>query len=286
MIQGKDAKPHMDDRGFTDREINWLWNFNQLYMQYMQVYQSDYFTKRKIIFEIFDNPINGNNFYQIAITNKDNFLINENDLKWAKDPHNEQLLIFTINMLINLNKLVFSNLFFTNNYDYFVDIVDKLILTKEIKNSQIIEIRNIWSNLKYTKEHTNWIDIKNKDQINWAWDYLKKSYKLAILPLQPINEKQRYDYIISSIDLMGFLSSTEAKELFLIKIKKTWSQKKYRDSDKIKKPHHLPLTKNRHEQLKNLAEYFNKSIPDVLDFVIEKVYTECMTDTDGKPKKY
>ncbi|AXY61161.1 hypothetical protein CDG61_14765 [Acinetobacter sp. WCHAc010052] len=286
MIQGKDAKPYKDDRGFTDREINWLWNFNQLYMQYMQVYNSDFSTKRKIIFEIFDNPTTGYNHYQTAITNKNSFLINENDLKWAKDPQNEQLLIFTINMLLKFNNLTLSNLFYTNNYEYFVDLVDRLILTKEMKNSQIIEIKNTWSSLKTSKSHTNWIDIKEIDQINWAWDYLKKSYKLASIPNLPINEKQRYNHIVSSIDLMGFISSPDAKELFLIKMKKTWSQKKFRDSGKIKKPHHLPLTKERHEQLKKLSELFNKPIPDVLDFIIEKIYNECTTDTDGKSKNF
>lgn len=114
----------------------------------------------------------------------------------------------------------------------------------------------------------------------------KKNYKLASIPSLPINEKQRYNHIISSIDLMGFMNSPDAKELFLLKMKKTWSQKKFRDSGKIKKPHHLPLTKERHEQLKKLSGLFNKPIPDVLDFIIEKVYSECMTDNEGKLKNY
>ena len=286
MISGKDVPSLKDDRGFTDRDINWLWNLNQLYMQYPQVQFNSISEKRKILFSIFDNGEIGKNVYQSSLANKEIYLISSKELNWAKDPHNEQLLIFTINMLIKHNNLIFINLLFTNNYDYFLDIIDKINLSKEIKNSQIIEIKNMWSNLKYINEHTNWIDIKNKDQLNWAWDYLKKSYKLALIPNQPINDKQRYDYIISSIDLIGILSSIETKELFLIKMKKTWAQKKYRDSGKIKKPHHLPLTKDRHDQLKSLAAYFNKSTPDVLDFVIEKVFNEFMTDTDGKLKKY
>ncbi|CAB1217965.1 hypothetical protein [Acinetobacter bouvetii] len=286
MISGKDALSYKDNRGFTDRDINWLWNFQQLHIQYPQVGYSSVSEKRKIIFNIFDNSINGEEIYKSSLINKDKFLINKNDLNWAKDPQNSQLLIFTINMLLKFNNILFVNLFFANNYDYFIDFIDKLNTTKEIKINQINDIKTMWSNLQYKKEHTKWIDSKNKDQINWAWDYLKKSYKLAAFPILPINDIQRYDCIISSIDLIGYLTSEEAKELFLIKMKKTWSQKKFRDSGKIKKPHHLPLTKERHEQLKNLAEYFNKSIPDVLDFIIEKVYTECMTDTDGKPKKY
>lgn len=286
MISGKDVPSLKDDRGFTDRDINWLWNLNQLYMQYPQVQFNSISEKRKILFSIFDNGEIGKNLYQSSLANKEIYLISSKELNWAKDPHNEQLLIFTINMLIKHNNLIFINLLFTNNYDYFLDIIDKINLSKEIKNSQIIEIKNMWSNLKYINEHTNWIDIKNKDQLNWAWDYLKKSYKLALIPNQPINDKQRYDYIISSIDLIGILSSIETKELFLIKMKKTWAQKKYRDSGKIKKPHHLPLTKDRHDQLKSLAAYFNKSTPDVLDFVIEKVFNEFMNDTDGKLKKY
>lgn len=286
MISGKDVPSFKDNRGFTDREINWLWNLNQLYIQYPLVQFNSISEKRKILFSIFDNGEPGKILYQSALANKEIYLISIKELSWAKDPHNEQLLIFTINMLIKYNNLILINLLFTDNYDYFLDIIDKLIFPKDVKNKQIIEIKNMWSNLKYINEHTNWIDIKNKDQLNWAWDYLKKSNKLALIPNQPINDKQRYNYIISSIDLMGILSSVETKELFLIKMKKTWAQKKYRDSGKIKKPYHLPLTKDRHDQLKNLAAYFNKSTPDVLDFVIEKVFNEFMTDTDGKTKKY
>jgi hypothetical protein len=185
-----------------------------------------------------------------------------------------------------MNNLNILNNTQINDRNYLIELIDSIKLTKDLKINQINQVKSLWSNYESKQKDIKWIDEYNIAQVNWAWDYLKKSNNLAFLPNPPMETLYRYFYVIASLDLMGFTKNLDAKELFLNKMKKTWAQKKYRDSDKIKKPHHLPLTKNRHEQLKNLAEYFNKSIPDVLDFVIEKVYTECMTDTDGKPKKY
>lgn len=285
MIQGKDAKAYKDERGFTDRDINWFWNFNKLSQHNPYVQSSSILEKRKIVHNLYNNEKDGAYFLEIALREKDNYLINESDLKWIKTA-SERFVIFTINILIKMNNLYAFNFLQTNDRNYLIELIDSINVTKDLKLNQINQIKSLWSNLESKDKDIKWINDKNIEQVDWAWGYLKKTNNLVFLPNQPTESLHRYFYVLASLDLMGFLKNSDAKELFLNKMKKTWSQKKYRDSDKIKKPHHLPLTKNRHEQLKNLAEYFNKSIPDVLDFVIEKVYTECMTDTDGKTKKY
>lgn len=35
-----------------------------------------------------------------------------------------------------------------------------------------------------------------------------------------------------------------------------------------------------------MSELFEKSIPDVLDFIIDKTYNECMRDNEDKLKEY
>lgn len=285
MIQGKSAASYKDEMGFTDREINWFWNFNNLYLHNPYFQSGSILEKRKIIHSLFNNGHDGKYFLKRALIEKESYLINENDLSWIKRT-SIPFQIFAINIIVKMNNLNILNNTQINDRNYLIELIDSIKLTKDLKINQINQIKSLWSNYESKQKDIKWIDEYNIAQVNWAWDYLKKSNNLAFLPNPPMETLYRYFYVIASLDLMGFTKNLDAKELFLNKMKKTWAQKKYRDSDKIKKPHHLPLTKNRHEQLKNLAEYFNKSIPDVLDFVIEKVYTECMTDTDGKPKKY
>ncbi|EOR09490.1 hypothetical protein F896_00982 [Acinetobacter genomosp. 15BJ] len=285
MLQGNDAKPFKDDRGFTDRDINWIWNFNKLYQYHPYVQSSSILEKRKIVHNLFNNERDGAYFLERTLREKDNFLINEKDLAWIKTS-SERMIIFTINTLIKMNNLYVFNLIQTNDRNYLIELIDSINLSKDLKINQINQIKSLWANFESKDKDIKWLNDKNIEQVSWAWDYLKKTNNLVFLPNQPTESLHRYFYVLASLDFMGFLKNSDAKQLFLNNMKKTWSQKKYRDSGKIKKPHHLPLTKNRHEQLKNLAEYFNKSIPDVLDFVIDKVYTECMTDAEGKPKKY
>ncbi|MCU4491836.1 hypothetical protein KTI63_05040 [Acinetobacter guillouiae] len=285
MLQGNDAKPFKDDRGFTDRDINWIWNYNKLSQYNPYVQSSSILEKRKIVHNLFNNERDGAHFLERTLREKDNYLINENDLAWIKRS-TERMIIFTINTLIKINNLHVLNFIQNNDRNFLIELIDSINLTKDLKINQINQIKSLWANFESKDKDIKWINYKNIEQVSWAWDYLKKTNNLVFLPNQPTESLHRYFYVLASLDLMGFLKNPDAKQLFLNNMKKTWSQKKYRDSGKIKKPHHLPLTKKRHEELKTLAELFNKSIPDVLDFIIEKTYNDCMTDTQGKSKNY
>lgn len=284
MLQGKDALPTKDNWRLSDREINWFWYYNKLSTQQPHQFKSTQ-EKREIIYNIFNSD---RNIYDLAVKNKEKFLLNESELKWIKEhKKNDRLIIFIINSLIKTNNIPACNFTSTDNYEYLLHLLDNFVLfNKEIKLNQLHFIRSIWSNLQSNKNDTKWIDIKNVDQINWIWNYLKKTHKLETFQIKPIDNYQRYNYILANIDLLESHISTEAKELYLLKMKKTWAQKKYRDSDKFKKSYHIPLTIQRHEELDNLANFLNKSIPDALDLIIKEAYQLYMIDSDGKTKKY
>lgn len=283
-LQGKDASPK-DRRNFSDRDINWFWNYNQHFKYHSYVQYNSMLEKRKIIHEYFDLEKDGEYFLKKSLLEKDKFLVDENDLNWI-NTSDDRLLIFIINALLKFNRILPTPSQSTRNYSYFLDLIDNLNISKDIKIAQLSQIKILWSNQQDNSKDIKWIEYNNKEQVEWAWDYLKKGFFLPFLPTPPTDNHQRYSYVLSAIDFINFSNSSEAKELILMKMKKTWAQKKYRDSGKIKKPHHLPLTKKRHEELKELAAYFNKSVPDVLDFAIEKIYIEWITDQEGKSKKF
>jgi len=67
-------------------------------------------------------------------------------------------------------------------------------------------------------------------------------------------------------------------------MKKTWSQKKFRDSGKAKKPYHLPLTKTTQKQLEKLAELKNCRKEHVIEKLIEREFEVLNFDENGKSK--
>ncbi|MBJ8482405.1 hypothetical protein [Acinetobacter vivianii] len=284
MLQGKDSLPPKDNWRLSDREINWFWYYSKLSTQQPHQFKTTQ-EKREIIYNIFNDD---RSTYELAIKNKEQFLLNESELKWIKEhKKNDRLIIFIINSLINTNNIPAYNFTSTDNYEYLIHLLDNFVLlNKDMKLNQLHFIRSIWSNLQSNNNDTKWIDIKNDKQIDWIWNYLKKTYKLETFQIQPINNHQRYNYILANIDLLTSHMSSEAKELYLLKMKKTWAQKKYRDSEKFKKSYHIPLTIQRHNELENLARLLNKSIPDILDSIIKEAYQKHTTDNEGNLKKY
>ncbi|WP_168407995.1 hypothetical protein [Acinetobacter indicus] len=67
-------------------------------------------------------------------------------------------------------------------------------------------------------------------------------------------------------------------------MKKTWSQKKFRDSGKAKKPYHIPLTRSTQEQLEKLAKFKNLRKDQVIEKLILQEYEATLLDEKGKMK--
>lgn len=62
--------------------------------------------------------------------------------------------------------------------------------------------------------------------------------------------------------------SPEVVELYLLKMKKTWSQKKFRDSGKANKLYHLPLSETTKRNLEKIAEFNNTNQAAILERLI------------------
>lgn len=75
------------------------------------------------------------------------------------------------------------------------------------------------------------------------------------------------------------------KDKYQVKVsalKKAWQQKQFRDKGGLKKPYHLPLTKNTKSQLGALADKMNISDAKVLEKLIDDAYKNEMLDENGK----
>lgn len=104
----------------------------------------------------------------------------------------------------------------------------------------------------------------------------KRAANLASLDLIDIDN---YRVVIDK----GFVPrETANKELVIDKMKRAWSQQKYRNAGKTKKPYHLPLTKKTRARLEKMAKVQGLSETAMLDILINRLYELDYIDVDGK----
>lgn len=175
---------------------------------------------------------------------------------------------------------------FTNNnlYYKFKLEFDRLKINSTQKVNILAEIKYYWTQIMQNNKTNKWIKENDTEQLYWAWNYLQKNNKAIYRFDSLISDSDYYHYILASLDYLIFLPPAE-HILFLDRMKRTWSQKKFRDSGKAKKPFHLPLTKDTHKKIEFLEGYLNKSKSQVIEYLVEVEFQKTQTDEHGN-KKY
>lgn len=195
-------------------------------------------------------------------------------------PYNYQI---SINISLPLPKKI-SN----NEYEILLYNLDLLNIKIVDKLSLLEGIREQWDFfIKKREQYYSWIVSSNEEQITWILDYLEKKgkyFKYSIL----FNEENFTPYnklltLLDNIDTSFYLGTEIDIFKFFEKMKKSWSQQNYRNSGKIKKPYHLPLTKTAQIQLEKLAELKNTKKENIIEELIAQEYSK-YTDSNGKFK--
>lgn len=143
---------------------------------------------------------------------------------------------------------------------HFLEINKKINFTLSLEAIVINKIQS--------KKDTSWINQNDELQINWIKNYLLKS-NLLDTSLSSLMDND-LSIIEICIDLLELKLIPPDKILFIMKMKKSWSQYKSRAANKLKKNYHLPLTIEAKKQLSKLAELDNKKESDVLIALINK----------------
>ncbi|MNE88806.1 hypothetical protein D3C80_1861460 [compost metagenome] len=89
--------------------------------------------------------------------------------------------------------------------------------------------------------------------------------------------------VLILIDSINF-ETTESYIIYIERLKKSWSQYKFKSSKKVKNKYHLPLTKQTKNFLEQLAKFKNKSEAEVMEELLKKEYQDLMCDERGNLK--
>lgn len=210
-------------------------------------------------------------------------VIKESEITKFLDKNNMRQVIFFSKFCFKneLHTYSIPEIFKNNLYIECTSIINQYNTENNIfkKIDFLNEFKIYWNNILLNKKDILWIDKNNHEQVEWAYHYIKKHITFSILNFSKINDY--YLYVIGEIDAFNLGQPTE-KILFLDKMRRAWSQKKFRDEGKNKKPYHLPLTKEAHKQLEFLSKILNKSTAQVLESIIRDKYQEYSDQKTGK----
>lgn len=175
----------------------------------------------------------------------------------------------------------------SNAKERFEYIVTYFDLWPTSKNAKIECLEYIKTNFKNTLELHPFKGLNKKDieQCQWYYDYMTDYYKKNLQPtdrnkvnilalnIKPISDEEIYHLIYALYDTWPSLLGD--RKTFKEKLKKAYSQRKFREKNKNKKPLNTYLTKETKDKLEKLrAHYNNKTLHDTLDVIIRQAYEQ------------
>ncbi len=269
-------------KNLLDREIEWAWVYYNLYSTFpMQGSYSSTHQKRII----FSNYLNAmlpdvlSQFTDQFYIDLQNNLIDLEHLEWI-DKKDFRKLIWILNKLITdfaIHRFATT----ASLYNDFIFLIDSLRVDINYKVNFITKTKLEYPQILTDEKGTKWINKDNKNQLLWAWEYLQKFNKATNVFFKPQSNEDYYNAILASLDAMSYEYASD-KKLFIDRMKRTWSQKKFRDSGKAKKLYHIPLSKSTQSNLEKLAELKNKRKEQVIEELIIKEYEAIDLDEKGR----
>ncbi|MEQ1102639.1 MULTISPECIES: hypothetical protein [Acinetobacter] len=278
MIHDKNLKLQINDLlknygvTFSEREIECAINLYNLNTNFNMTSNSSLKYKDSILCSHINNQVDQTTAINFLISTIQNILVTKEHLEWIEN-NNHRLIIWLINRLSNCYNFTISIYGIKNLYKTFLYNLDRINISIDEKILFLQNCASEWNFRKLPDSEIKWIDQKKASQIEWAWLYLAK-HNLQINCFNHFsNNDEKYESILACLDNLSY-SLPETKELILLKMKKTWSQKKFRDSGKAKKPYHLPLTQETQAQLEELVKLKNMNKSKVLEAIILKEFNE------------
>ncbi|HIK75747.1 MAG TPA: hypothetical protein EYG00_13760 [Alcanivorax sp.] len=145
-----------------------------------------------------------------------------------------------------------------HRYGFAIATIDAWPLSVSEKLAAVRDIRQNWEQSQLNWKQVKWLDGKSRQQMDWAVDYINKSefrrrYGVTYSCLYTDDIKEKHVYVLGFLDHLYRLGA-DSRELFITKMRKTWSQKKYRESDKAKKQVYFSLSDEARRHLDQLEK--------------------------------
>ena len=232
-------------------------------------------------------------------------IIPEESFGWLKS--NVRAQIFTLHLLESSRTYcsesdVYSNTDSMEKIYSYIDFIeyrgdDQKILFDQ-KAKLLSDIKRYWDAICNAETYTKWLKPNSNEQIEWTRRYLVEEMRirnrraLTRVLNDDFSNTHTREIILAFIDLLYTdLNEIESvhrykvsaeKTLDIDKMRRAWSQQKYRDAGKTKSPYHFPLNKRTQERLKRMATIQGTTSTAILDMLINSSYEANYMDGHGK----
>jgi len=127
-----------------------------------------------------------------------------------------------------------------------------------------------WHEIRLNETIVHWLEENNPKHWSWAWSYLQNITQRPLEPAWiPVNDAEKKAAVIATIDLSD---NVDRKVLVIDKMKKAWSQKKFREKSSGRKPYSISMTLNTKQKLNALAEENGMKINEMVEYLIRNEF--------------
>lgn len=185
----------------------------------------------------------------------------------------------------NLSPMPFGNFWFQDSIplqNFYTNAVVGFDFSLTNKVDYLNLAKSRYTERRTDRKNVNWIDKNNEDQIYWAIDYLKSNNLLLnVNGFLAYTNDDLHDLICASLDIIDTYielpinqqySLSAYKQLIISKMRKAWSQKKFRDKKDIEAAQDLLLTRKAKKQLSELSSAYGTSSVEILTDLIDTAY--------------
>lgn len=162
-----------------------------------------------------------------------------------------------------------------NTADRYIDILNAFYdgeADSEQQQHLLDLLKAEWQNIRFDETIVNWLELNTPSQWTWAWSYLQNITQRPLeLAWIPHSDAEKKAAVIATIDLSD---NVDRKALIIDKMKKAWSQKKFREKSSGKKPYSISMTLNTKQKLNALAEDKNMKINEMIEYLVRSEYNK------------
>lgn len=268
------------------------------HLEYTQII-NDALKSNPVILDNNGNAVDHDLFINMMLSEaKQRVSIPDNEYIWAEESeracmwlwiHVRAITDFTTDRnKINLYNYFHLNPIMTSHQERLISIknlFDRMQDDCTLKVDRLKKYKSLWIQIYNTANYLKNLDVKDEVLIDWLWLYFKDKLTIdrtlpenvdhPLMPIEylsPLSLREKYLYIYGVLD--GWCYSPEAKELFLIKLNKTLSQKKYRQKMTGKVVITTTLYNDTRDKLNELARGSDKRISEILEILINNEYVK------------
>ncbi|OEE89427.1 hypothetical protein A1OQ_11660 [Enterovibrio norvegicus FF-162] len=171
---------------------------------------------------------------------------------------------------LNPKALSLSSRRIEDKYNMLVELFSKGEASFENQLYIIKKICSLWERVVDDERIIKFLGEKPSEKSTLAYDKIKGlSEERWLFREKPKSDTEKYWSTITSFDL---IDDKFKKEFLLLKIKRAWSQKKYKNKENAKKSYSISMTPHTKKKLDQIADFVDGKICDAIARIIDEEF--------------